>query len=260
MSRADTPDKYAEQIEQEDEYEIPYHFASRFEPSFQTGFIDAWAMNYNLSIELVLKLLRKEQPGSVLDIGCGDGRLSQEIHKAFSDATVAGADYSSRAIQLAEAMVPDVQFHHLDITAEHSLGKFDSAVLMEVFEHIPPEQTRQFASAVAGLVKANGLLIVTVPHVNKPLEYKHFQHFTASSLDEYFMPYFDVEKTIFLEQLGWLNRLLNSCVANGFFVLNRRRLLEFIYRRYQDWVFQCDNESQCARIAVCYRRRSDEST
>lgn len=251
--------KYNEQVEQEDEYTFPYHFASRFEPSFQTGFVDYWAMNYNLSIELVLALLREEDPGSVLDIGCGDGRLGQEIRKALPGIDVAGVDYSERAIAMAQALVPDVHFHSLDITAEHSLGAADAAVLMEVFEHIPPEQAEQFAAAVARLVRANGLLIVTVPHENKPLEYKHFQHFNTTSLNRYFLPHFEVEKTLYIEKLGWLNRFLNKCVANGFFVLNRRRLLDAVYRTYRDRVFQCASESQCARIAVCYRRRDDGS-
>ena len=245
-----------EQAAQEEEYDFPYHFVSRFFPTFQTGFIDPWAMNYNLSLELVLNLIGQESPESIVDIGCGDGRLTFELGKAFPDSRIVGIDYSQRAISLAKSMVPDSRFETIDISNEHSLGQFQAAVLMEVFEHIQPDKAEQFAQGTAHLVPEKGLLIVTVPHENKPLEYKHFQHFTVDTLDPYFRPYFSRENVIFLEKLNLLNRFLHWLVVNRFFVLNSPRLLRTVYRIYRKNVFQCPTEKQCARFAVCYRRRS----
>ncbi|MEE4216006.1 MAG: class I SAM-dependent methyltransferase [Xanthomonadales bacterium] len=254
MNLVDNTKEHREQREQEEEYSFPYHFASRFHPSFQTGFIDYWAMNYNLTLELVIDLVSREHPSSLVDIGCGEGRLTHELNQAFPEMTVVGVDYSPQSICLANTLVPNAKFHQTDITGEHSLGKFKAAVLMEVFEHIPDAELQNFARATAELVAANGLLIVTVPHKNKPLEYKHFRHYTTQTLDAYFGPYFKSERVYFLEKTGWLNRLLNKLVANRVYVLNSPRLLNAIYQTYRNQIFRCSGEDKCSRIAVCYRR------
>ena len=96
------------QVFQEEEYEFPYHFASRYKPDFAPAYVDHWALNYNLTLELVLDLVRNEKSNSIVDIGCGDGRLTYELDQALPDATITGVDYSERAIQLAKSMSPSV--------------------------------------------------------------------------------------------------------------------------------------------------------
>lgn len=245
------------QVLQEEEYEFPYHFASRYKPDFAPAYVDHWALNYNLTLELVLDLVRNEKSNSIVDIGCGDGRLTYELDQALPDATITGVDYSERAIQLAKSMSPSVDFENADITQAHSLGQYQTAILMEVLEHVPLEEVDEFIEAVAKLVKVEGLLIVTVPHTNKPLEYKHFQHFTKNGLDNRFSRFFRCEKVIFLEKRGWLNKVLNKIVVNRIFVLNSRKLLNFVYGFYRSQVFQCAAEGKCSRIAVCFRRLSN---
>jgi hypothetical protein len=98
------------------------------------------------------------------------------------------------------------------------------------------------------------MLLVTVPHVNKPVEYKHFRHFTAQSLCESFADYFVPEHTVFIEKLGLANWLLNKLIVNRFFVLNHSGLLDKIYRTYGKWIFDAKSEQECARVAVVFRR------
>lgn len=239
---------------QEEEYGFPYHFASRFKPNFKPAYVDHWAMNYNLTLELVLKLVKIENTNSIVDIGCGEGRLTYELDQAMPSANVIGVDYSERAIQLAKSLSPSLHFENVDITEAHSLGLFNTAVLMEVLEHIPPEEVDEFIEAIANLLENDGLLIVTVPHTNKPLEYKHFQHFTKKDLISQFSRFFRCENILFLEKLGWLNKILNKIVVNRIFVLNSPKLLNFLYGFYRSRIFQCAKESKCARIAVCFRR------
>jgi hypothetical protein len=88
---------------------------------------------------------------SMIDIGCGDGRLSREIKRSFPECTVTGIDYSKRAINLAMAMnqdMPEINFIAQDIINERINQKHDVAILMEVYEHIPLDQTNEFLIGV----------------------------------------------------------------------------------------------------------------
>ncbi|MBD0259380.1 MAG: class I SAM-dependent methyltransferase, partial [Cytophagales bacterium] len=163
---------------QDDEYTFPYHYVSQFENNFTQCFNDIWGINYIATIEFMLARLAATPFESLVDVGCGDGRLTYEIQKRFPARTVWGIDYSQRAINLAKAMNPRGNYLQADITQPSSLPAFDAAVLMEVFEHIPPAVAPAFLGGVAGLLKRGGVLFITVPHVNKPVEYKHFRHFS----------------------------------------------------------------------------------
>lgn len=243
-----------EQQAQEDEFELPYHHLSGYSPSFRPGFVDAWAMNYNHSVELVLEQLQHYSPRSVLDIGCGDGRITREVRLRFPGIKSLGIDYSERAIAHATLMDPDGRYAAIDICGDGLKERFDFGLLIEVFEHIPPAECPRFVEGIAAAIPEDGRLLVTVPHVNKPIEYKHFRHFTAESLCESFAGYFVPEHTLYIEKLGLANWLMNKLVVNQFFILNQAALLDRIYRAYGKWIFRASSEKECARVAVVFRR------
>ncbi|NCC85476.1 MAG: methyltransferase domain-containing protein [Clostridia bacterium] len=128
-------------LSQELEYWFPYHYVSVMPTDgFQGHYVDTWGVNYISTIEFILEQISKHPASSVVDVGCGDGRLTREIKLAFPECHAFGIDYSPRAIKLAQAMnqdIPDLNFIALDITAECLERKFDTAILMEVFEHVP---------------------------------------------------------------------------------------------------------------------------
>ncbi len=77
----------------------------------------------------------------VLDIGCGDGKVTSSIAKKNTGGTVVGIDRSSDMIGLAQAQfnLPNLSFHRMDATAISMEGKFNvafsSAVLHWVKDH-----------------------------------------------------------------------------------------------------------------------------
>ena len=243
-----------EQQAQEDEFDIPYHHLSAYSPSFSPGFIDTWAMNYNHTIEFVLDLLQRYSPASVIDIGCGDGRITREVRLRFPEIKSLGIDYSDRAIAFASLMDPGGNYRAVDICGDVLQDRFDFGLLVEVFEHIPPDECPKFVQGIAAAIPEDGRLLVTVPHVNKPVEYKHFRHFTSQTLCESFSDYFVPEKTMYIEKLGRLNWLMNKLVANEFYVLTQAALLNRIYSAYGKWIFRASSEEECARVAVVFRR------
>lgn len=242
------------QASQDAEYAFPYHYVTSMpERGFAQHFVDAWGINYVSAMELVLAELSALQPHSVVDIGCGDGRLTREIHLRFGAARVLGADYSERAIALAKAMNmdrPGLRYQTLDITQVSFDEPFDAAVLMEVYEHIPLDRTSSFLAGVRRALKPGGTLLLTVPHANKPVEYKHFQHFTVDALVKDLEPHFEIGRVMPFERRsplrGWLNRLL----CNRLFVLNHPGLLAWAYRLHQRYLFECQDERSCQRIFV----------
>jgi len=211
-NRTMTNDLKIQQFYQENEYRFPYHYIAQFKNNnFKHYFLDTWFINYVSTIEYLLQKIAIVPPERIVDIGCGDGRFSRELAITFNASTVIGIDYSTRAIALASAMNPDIsnlKFLPLDITKKNDLEPFDLAVLMEVFEHIPIESADNFMKSVRTMLKNDGVLYLTVPHKNKPLEYKHFQHFSTESILNYLTSYFDVVEVVPFEKISWYRGLI----------------------------------------------------
>lgn len=243
-----------EQANQENEYWFPYHYVAQFKNNrFKHFFLDSWSINYVSTIEFLLKNINIDSAKRIVDIGCGDGRFSRELSLVNPNSSVVGIDYSKRAIALASAMNPDIanlQFQSIDITKENELAPFDSAVLMEVFEHIPIESADHFMSSVRNLVREGGVLYLTVPHENKPVEYKHFQHFSVEKIINYLHPHFEVVEVVPFEKISWTRKLIFLTLNNRFFILNSQRILSMIYRWYKAHLFFCSSEKDCQRIFV----------
>ncbi len=243
-----------EQFSQEAEYQFPYHYIVQFgNNQFKHYFLDTWSINYSSTIEYVLQKIDAGQGTRIVDIGCGDGRFSRELSLVYQSSTVVGIDYSRRAIALASAMNPDIDnitFQSLDITQKHNLGTFDVAVLMEVFEHIPIKNAGNFMESVHALLKKDGILYLTVPHENTPLEYKHFQHFSVDKVSDYLRPYFEIIEVVPFERITWLRGIMLNILNNRLFILNNPRLLSKIYCWYKKNLFFCTSEKDCQRIFV----------
>jgi trans-aconitate 2-methyltransferase len=58
------------------------------------------------SIDLVARI-RIENPGSVIDIGCGPGNSTQILHRRWPAADIVGLDISPRMIARAKEDYPD---------------------------------------------------------------------------------------------------------------------------------------------------------
>lgn len=242
------------QARQDAEYWFPYHYISKMScDGFSQHVVDTWGINYISTIEFMLDKLCACNPRSVVDVGCGDGRFTREISKVFPSCNIVGLDYSRRAINLAKAMNQDIdqlEFRTIDIVNHKSNEKFDIAILMEVFEHIPLNQTNDFLKGVHSLLTSDGTLLLTVPHSNKPVEYKHFQHFTLQSIESQLSSYFNIEEVMPFEKRSFFRRLINSVLSNRFFVLNNRKILVYLYRFYKSCLFICQSEEECQRIFI----------
>ncbi|MDA9973163.1 class I SAM-dependent methyltransferase, partial [Candidatus Pelagibacter ubique] len=177
-----------EQLQQDNEYSFPYHYIPKYKDGFTENYNWSWGKQYASAIEFILDEIKKDDQfiNSIVDLGCGDGRITKELAETFNNKKILGIDYSSKAINLAKALNPYISFLNIDIVNEKIEEKFDAITLIEVFEHIPLDLCDDFTKVLPDLLNENGKIYLTVPHENKILQDKHFQHFNYKSLVKYF--------------------------------------------------------------------------
>lgn len=101
-------------------------------------------------------------PGSVLDVGCGEGVLTHEWAQRLGDGRIVGIDLDDPKLhdEWRERRRPNLEYQVADATAlSFADGEFDLAAAIEVLEHVPdPEAT------VAEMARvARRHLLVSVP-------------------------------------------------------------------------------------------------
>ena len=103
-------------------------------------------------------LVRSYEPATVLDGGCGTGRVAIELHRHGID--VVGVDVDPAMIAEARRLAPTLEFLERDL-AELELGRrFDVVVLAgNVPLFCPPERRRQLIVRSAAHVAPGGVLL-----------------------------------------------------------------------------------------------------
>lgn len=127
--------------------------------------VKRWLQSRRLSD--ALNVLRRTQPGErlrILDFGAGNGELVRRMPGLES---VEAWVFEPTPSLMAEArenlsgfdMVRFVQ----DLNSVES-GVFDYVFCLEVFEHLPGQETIEALMAIHRLLKRNGLAVIGVPH------------------------------------------------------------------------------------------------
>jgi ubiquinone/menaquinone biosynthesis C-methylase UbiE len=121
--------------------------------------------------------------GRVLDLGCGDGRLTAELDAAELTA----ADVSQVALERARTRLPDARVVELqpDAPLPFGDGSFEAVLLAETIEHVRDVQL--LLSEVRRVLVRGGTLALTTP-ATAPLTRPehpfspHLHRFTRRSL------------------------------------------------------------------------------
>ncbi len=108
------------------------------------------------------ELFARAAPGSVLDVGCGEGVLTHEWAERLGEGPVVGIDLDDPKLRTewAQRSRPNLEYRAADATAlDFADGEFDLAAAIEVLEHVPdPEATLAEMARVA-----RRHLLVSVP-------------------------------------------------------------------------------------------------
>jgi 2-polyprenyl-3-methyl-5-hydroxy-6-metoxy-1,4-benzoquinol methylase len=103
-------------------------------------------------------------PGTILDVGCGDGLLAAQLASRWPSSRVLGIDIDSNALALAAAMAsehPNFEVRRAALSGTDVPERFDMVICTDVLEHV--EDDKRAFEWLAEHVAEYGSLIVHVP-------------------------------------------------------------------------------------------------
>jgi 2-polyprenyl-3-methyl-5-hydroxy-6-metoxy-1,4-benzoquinol methylase len=212
----DLPDVTDRFERQNAQYAFPYHHLPHLRRGrARTGRRLRWGVEY-LCYQLHLaQRVQSVAPRSVLDVGCGDGRFLSLVGDAVPRRK--GVDLSEGAIRFARAFVPDVEF---DVANAADLDEtFDVVTAVEVLEHVPDEAVPGFLRTLAERTRAGGMLLLSVPTTNVPLNKKHYRHYDRALLESQLAASgapLVLEDVEYVYQQSRLERLVDRVTSNRF--------------------------------------------
>ena len=239
---------------QHEQYAFPYHYLpslSRGDTSFSSSRRWGFSLSYVTALRLIFDTFKANETMAHLDIGCGDGALLHHLRKRYPQAKLSGIDYDANAIEWARMFNADIEFFCEDLHTVQFTTVWQSASLIEVIEHIPPDSLDHFMDGVRGLLPAGALLVVTVPHKNRPVAEKHYQHFDFALLRRTLEPRFKIDDMFGFDFLPLPERLYRKFLTKDRLhiessVINRFRLAHQLGRKDR-------SEKDCGRIFAVAR-------
>ncbi|WP_366657133.1 methyltransferase domain-containing protein [Fodinicurvata sp. EGI_FJ10296] len=123
-------------------------------------------------LQAVLDAVGDCNPGTVLDLGCGDGDLLVRLATWPTVKAIVGIDLSAPSLRqlrarmaaLEDRITASVDLIHGSLTENcRSLTGFDCAVLVETIEHIDPGRLAVVEQAVFGEMRP-GRVVITTPN------------------------------------------------------------------------------------------------
>lgn len=241
------PDKlFATQAAQ---YSFPYHYIPTVT---ETGLISnyrllKWGIDYLTYMGFIKDLLINDvQPASLLDVGCGDGRLINMMDGKIPH--LVGVDLVESAILFARAFNPGAAFYWGDVSEVS--GKFQVVTLIEVMEHIPDADYPSFINKVATKLEAGGKLIVSVPTTNLPLHHKHHRQYDLTLLEKHLSSAFMIESYWFVTKLGRLYDMLNLMLHNRLFIVQLGPWRRMIWHLHKRFCYRADQTNGAHLVAI----------
>lgn len=237
-------------------YAFPYHYLPSLSdfPNFSKRW--AFSPSYLGALRLVINwlcTLERAQGHKHMDFGCGDGGFIHALSNVqdFNAIQFNGIDFDEKAIHWAKAFSQNPQQFQCGDIANLPAETFDSGTLIEVLEHVPPDQVPSFVSATAQALKKGACLFVTVPSTEKPVEAKHYRHFDFETLEACFRDHFKVEHIFGFEKTTFFQKILTKLTFNRFWHFETRLANSYLISTFAKPHPSIQN---CGRIALLLRR------
>lgn len=153
---------------------------------------DSFAEHWNITrqnswYECTLFADTIEPSDSILDIGCGNGRLYKFLQDKQCAVQYTGIDNSMELIRIAQAEHSSAHFAVGDALAlPYADNSFEKVMSLAVLHHITPRSNRQvFLNEVARVLKPGGTAFITVWNVHQPKYTHHFREHLGAKLQQY---------------------------------------------------------------------------
>lgn len=120
--------------------------------------------------DAVVEAIKKLDPASLIDLGCGSGKLPRRLLKETSIPRIAGMEIAWELIERLDRWVdglsPSAQarveiFHGSLVYRDRRIGDYDVAALVEVIEHLDPARLRALEDAVFADAQPRHVIVTT---------------------------------------------------------------------------------------------------
>jgi SAM-dependent methyltransferase len=236
---------------QDDEYSFPYHHIPNLDSEGRISLSRSakWGFGYLCTLTHVRELILSNKPSSLLDVGCGDGRFTGMISEDIDRCL--GVDLSERAISIAKALRPEIDFRATNVAAIEE--GFDVVVAIETLEHVPDSGISAFVQALESRLNPGGRLVITVPSTNHPMQPKHYRHYDASLLQnqvEQSSQNLKLESIEYINRIYFPMRILLALHYNKLWVAEVKPLLQLYWKFYLNKMRQADSDDGTNVVGV----------
>ena len=248
-----------DQVIQATQYRFPYHYipdaGTEQYLSRHWKFAPSYIAALNLLAEHIKPVTEANRTGfSHIDIGCGDGAIIHHLAQqhGLDEKQLVGVDIDERAIAWARLFNPGSKFYVGDLSDLE--GGYDSASLVEVLEHIPPDELPEFVACSTRLLKPGGTMIVTIPSVEKPVAAKHFQHFNFDDIRDILGAHLEKIEVRGFERHDRLTRVINRVRMNSVARIDAPALNRVVIKRLRQLH---TSQAGCGRLFVTAKRKTE---
>jgi 2-polyprenyl-6-hydroxyphenyl methylase/3-demethylubiquinone-9 3-methyltransferase len=116
-----------------------------------------------LDIDAFVNLTRqwKPDPNMILEVGCGEGAVTQRLNAAYPDAKITAIDITPRVGRLYRGSFDKVRFIRCGVeeVAARESGQYDLVVLSDVLHHVPLELRQGLLDAVRTALAPKGTFV-----------------------------------------------------------------------------------------------------
>ncbi len=240
---------------QESEYGFPYHYL----PSFKGGVPSirqflGWGWEYLTYMDFLMSEIIQIHPQSILDVGCGDGYMVNQLCLRNYSGKLAGVDTSDRAIAFANAFCPrEGVFQTADLFK--MTETFELVSMIEVIEHIPDDIVHAFIQKAFAL--SSKYVLISVPTTAFPLQKKHYRHYDEAVLAQqtkFSEADFELVKTVRLYNETKVLKFIKRIIENKFFAINYKPLLSLLWSYHRARTYFATPENGFHLIGL-YKRK-----
>ena len=215
-----------------------------------------WGVEYYGYVNFALDLAEEHGFQNLAEVGCGDGAISVELARRYPDRQFVGYDLSERSIAFANAYaagIKNLTFHAEDF--EKAPQQYDVVLCVETLEHIPDEEIDSFLKTIHRKLNDSGVLVITIPSVNVPLNPKHYRHYNVELLTEQATQHFHVKESYYIHnQKTFGYHILRFLLINRIFVLQHLRLRKWLFGLYDRWYKKAAPETGSHVVAVLEKK------
>lgn len=190
--------------------------------------------------------------GTILDIGCGGGTITNFLANTYPNTRVFGCDISKKAISVAKKNAPKRAAFGVIVNGRFPYKDkfFDACICFDVLEHVPDADL--FLSETKRVLKKGGLIYFAIPcegqpwsltwflqklHFGDKLTYKHVGHIHPEFTHSYIRGLFK-KHGFRIQSVTYSEHFLTQCIRFIRFIIPKE-LLEFVMgtssaQRYYD--------------------------